>query len=43
MGITHIPTSTFVNVQCRDLFLQDNKIEYIEENAFDKVVLSDDL
>lgn len=43
MEITHIAASAFVDIQARDLFLQNNKIEFIEENAFDRVVLTDDL
>lgn len=43
MQLTYLLRDSFVNVQATDIFLQNNKIAYIEEGAFDTVSIGDDL
>jgi len=43
MKITHIPTGAFQSVTAHNIFLHKNAIQYIEENAFNGVTLTDDL
>lgn len=43
MQLTYLLRDSFVNVQATDISLQNNKIAYIEEGAFDTVSIGDDL
>lgn len=43
MQLTYLLRDSFVNVQATDIFLQNNRIAYIEEGAFDMVSIRDDL
>ena len=43
MQLTYLLKETFVNVRASYIYLQNNKIDYIEAEAFDGVSVSQDL
>ena len=43
MQLTYLLRETFVNVRADYIYLQNNKIDYIEAGAFDALSVSQDL